>query len=95
MVGLLLLVREEKDEPVAAADDPITLPVADIPSAEPGIVWISHDWVEVAPRTHRREAEKAEARRQTFGLDVVSDDAQCIDPNCRACLIDFVYGREF
>lgn len=94
LLVLLLLVREEKDEHVVIEEEPSVV-VAEVLPTEPGIVWISHDWVEIAPRSHLREADKAELRRQTFGLDLINEDAQCIDPNCRACLIDFVYGREF
>ena len=57
--------------------------------------WIGHDWVEGETPKIQGAQQKLQARRQTFGLDAASDAAECIDPNCRACLIDFVYGREF
>ena len=57
LVGLLLLVQEEKDEPVAAGEVPVA-PANEEPLGDGhGMVWISHDWVETAPQTHRREAE--------------------------------------
>jgi len=62
---------------------------------EQGIWRVSHDWIEIDPEVLRR---RQEARRKTFGFDGYADPADttdCADSNCRACLIDFVYGREF
>ena len=56
------------------------------------VVWVSHDWVEVVvPEGLPREL----ARRELFGMDPSGNGVPCALPNCRACLIDFVYGREF
>ena len=57
------------------------------------MIWISHDWVEPVPK--QLTPTKSADRRTTFGMDAQRGAAECLDANCRACLIDFVYGREF
>ena len=91
LLAALLPFMEGKQLPVVAAG------VAPEQSgghamAPPGVVWISHDWVEVEPR---KLPPARSNRRETFGIEAARIYADCSNPNCRACLIDLVYGQEF
>ena len=52
--------------------------------------------IEIDPEVLRK---RQHARRETFGMNTdpnpTADGTTCVDANCRACLIDLVYGREF
>ena len=78
-------IRQGGEELVPEAT---ALPAVQVPETG-GVIWVSHDWVEVVPQ------KPARSRRETFGLDSYGDLSKCTDPKCRACLIDAVYGREF
>ena len=80
-----------------ASDEPQTGPAAaPAVTASPehgGVRWVGHDWIEVEPGTEAESRKRS--RRETFGLDTRAAGSACLDANCRACLIDLVYGREF
>lgn len=98
LLGVLVMIRPgQRDEGIRSETSAPTAAPATVGEQidGAGIVWISHDWVEVAPQIHQDQVERAEQRRRLFGLDLVADGKQCTDSNCRACLIDLVFGREF
>jgi len=95
LVGLMLFSRWEEPEPLSPQEtsggSEKSLSTA-LHRGGPPVIWLSHDWIEVPPA----DPQPASAwRRAAFGLDRAIAQAECLDPNCRACLIDLVYGQEF
>jgi hypothetical protein len=91
LLGVFFLVSNREPAPTQLPA-PVALQEAVALAAGDGFLWVSHDWVEpVATANGERES----ARREIFGLDATRAAEECLDPNCRACLIDLVYGREF
>ena len=93
--GLALLSKSPRpvdtETPTSPGQATSASELADV-SEEPSIVWLSHDWIELPPEEPQSDNSW---RRMVFGLDRNRPLADCVDPNCRACLIDSVYGREF
>ncbi|MGI9243968.1 MAG: hypothetical protein ACR2RV_24440 [Verrucomicrobiales bacterium] len=93
--GLALLSKSDRSadpQPPAPPGEPALAAESPHGSGGPSIVWLSHDWIELPPEETKSDESR---RRMTFGLDRERPVAECFDPNCRACLIDSVYGREF